>query len=62
MLVIMRMLYWLNFSHKIGKESTTGKIGQESFIKLRKFFSVGICMTDCGFLKMVINEKKIPNI
>lgn len=30
--------------------------------KTEKFFSLGICMTDCGFLKMVINEKKIPNI
>lgn len=26
--------------------------------KTKKKISVGICMTDCGFLKMIINEKK----
>lgn len=26
--------------------------------KTENFFSVGICMTDCGFMKMIINLKK----
>lgn len=60
MLVIIRMLYWLNFSHKIGKESTTGRIGQESFIKLRNFFQWGYAWLIVGFWRWSLMKKKYP--